>query len=81
MSIYNSYLCPKDVPKSPTIKTMNYVDSVISELTAASSNNERKQIVMRQSGCTGVYSLRKLPNHNHYLNTQVEPTHLIKKHC
>ena len=72
-----SFASPNDVPKSPTIKTMNYVDSVIGKLTAASSNNERKQIV-RQSGCTGVYSLRKLPNHDRYLNTPVEPMHLIK---
>ena len=67
-----------DVPKSPpTIKTMSYVDTMIGKLTAASSNDERKQIV-RQSGCTGVYSLRKLPNHDRYLNTPVEPMHLIK---
>ena len=66
-----------DVPKSPIIKIMSYVDTMIGKLTAASSNDERKQIV-RQSGCTGVYSLRKLPNHDRYLNTPVEPMHLIK---
>ena len=73
-----SFDSPKDVPNSPPmINIINYVDSVIGKLTAASSSHEHKQIV-RQSGCTGVYSLQKLPNHDCYLNTPVEPMHLIK---
>ena len=46
-----SFASPMDVPKSPpTIKTMSYVDTMIGKLTAASSNDERKQIV-RQKRC------------------------------
>lgn len=50
---------------------------MIGKLTAASSSDERKPIV-RQSGCIGVYSFWKLPYHDCYLNTPVEPMHVIK---
>ena len=61
----------------PRPKTMEFVDSHNGQLAAAVSGAERKEIV-RTSGCTGAYSLRRLPFHDRLLNTPVEPMHTLK---
>ena len=61
----------------PRVKTMTFVDTHNAKITATSNVAERKSIV-RESGCTGPYSLRSLPHHDRYLNTPVEPMHVIK---
>lgn len=61
----------------PEMKTMAYVDTQNAKLTAASTVAERKSII-RESGCKGPYSLRSLPHHDRFLNTPVEPMHVIK---
>ena len=37
-----------------------------------------KKDIALETGCKGTYALRRLPNHDRYLNTPVEPMHLIK---
>lgn len=61
----------------PAPKTMAFIDKANGEVAAATSDAERKEI-FQGSGCKGPYSLRRLPNHDRYLNTPVEPMHLIK---
>ena len=68
----------KKVADNPPLpKTMDYVNDKISQLTKALNAQERKKIV-RSSGCTGEYSLSRLPNHDRYISTPVEPMHLLK---
>lgn len=67
----------------PDMKTMEYVDKANARYSAASTNQERKELA-QETGCKGSYSLRKLPLHERILNTPVEPMHLIKNivaHC
>lgn len=47
----------------PQPKTMEFIDSHNGELAAAQSKAECQEI-MRRSGCTGSYTLRKLPFHD-----------------
>ena len=63
--------------KPPQAKTMEYVEKAISDVAKALSAKERKEVIQK-CGCTGDYSLRRLPNHNRYLNTPVEPMHVLK---
>lgn len=56
---------------------MAYVDICNGNMAAASTRVKYTEIV-RESGCTGTYSLRALPFHNRFLNTPVEPMHLLK---
>ena len=68
----------KSVPDSPPeMKTMEFVDRYNAKLSAPSTSSEHKTNI-RESGCTGSYSLRSLPNHDRHLNTPVEPMHCIK---
>lgn len=68
----------KTVPdQPPTSKTMEFISDKIDALSEPLTNRERKQIV-QSSGCTGDYSLRRLPHHDRFINTPVEPMHLIK---
>ena len=68
----------KYVPKAqPRPKTMQFFDESLSALSASSTVQERKDVV-KGSGCTGDYALRRLPYHDRYLDTPVEPMHLIK---
>ena len=55
---------------------MEFIDSHNGKLAAAESNAERQEIV--RSGCTGSYTLRKLPFHDRLRNTPVEPMHTLK---
>ena len=64
--------------KPPQAKTMEYVEKAISDVAKALSAKERKEVIQILCGCTGDYSLRRLPNHNRYLNTPVEPMHVLK---
>ena len=59
----------------PKVKTMDFVDTYNAKLVAPSLT---RTSVTRESGCTGTYSLRSLPNHDRYLGTPVEPMHVIK---
>ena len=61
----------------PQAKTMEYIEEKIASVAEAQSVTERKQVI-KSCGCTGDYSLRRLPNHDRYLNTPVEPMHLLK---
>ena len=58
-------------------KTMDFVCKTIASLSAPLTTRERKDVT-QSSGCTGDYSLRLLPFCDWYLNTPVEPIHLIK---
>ena len=37
-----------------------------------------KKIIIQDSGCKGPYALQRLSHHDCYLNTPVEPMHLVK---
>ena len=63
--------------KRPAPKTMEFVNKANGEVAAASTAAERKR-VYQSTGCKGPYSLSRLPNHDRYLNTPVEPMHVIK---
>ena len=63
--------------KAPSIKNQEYIDKSNEKYENAKSSRQRKAIA-RRTGCKGSYALRKLPNHDRYLNTPVEPMHLIK---
>ena len=67
----------KSVKPFPSPKTMTYIDSANAKYCAATSITERKQL-SQVTGCKGPYSLRRLPFHDRYLNTPVEPMHLLK---
>lgn len=56
---------------------MAYIDSANAKYCAAVSLAEKKQLC-QTTGCKGPYSLRRLPFHDRYLNTPVEPMHLFK---
>ena len=64
-----------DHPPSP--KTMDFVCDKIADLSKPMTSRERKDM-LQNSGCTGDYSLRRLPFHDRFLNTPVEPMHLLK---
>ena len=59
------------------MKTMTFIDEHNGKLSAVSTANERKAII-KESGCTGSYSLHSLPHHDWHLNTPVEPMHVLK---
>ena len=58
-------------------KTMKYMDLANERYDHARASEIRKRIV-RKTGYKGAYILRKLPHHERYLDTPVEPMHLIK---
>ena len=58
-------------------KTMNYMNLANERYDHARTSGMRKRIV-RKTGCKGAYILWKLPHHERYLDTPVEPMHLIK---
>ena len=72
-----NFPCKKVLKSQPTPKTMNYVDAANGRLSAAVSQSEKKKI-HQETGCKGSYALRRLPHHDRYLNTPVEPMHLFK---
>ena len=63
--------------KPPAAKTMSFVCENVDSLNTLLTTTERKQLIKR-TGCTGDYSLRRLPHHDRYANTPVEPMHLLK---
>ena len=67
----------KLVKPCPSPKTMAYIDSANAQYCAASSITEKKRL-SQVTGCKGPYSLRRLPFHDRYMNTPVEPMHLLK---
>ena len=56
---------------------MKYVDKANGMFTAV-KKKEDKDLLLQETGCKGPYSLRRLPHHDRYLNTPVEPMHVIK---
>ena len=56
---------------------MAYVDKANDRFAAARTKSEEDK-VLQETGCKGSYSLRQLPTHDRYLNTPVEPMHVIK---
>ena len=65
------------VPPIPKPKTQAYIDWANGSYSAAVTNKERIKLA-RETGCKGPYSLRRLPHHDRYLSTPVEPVHLLK---
>lgn len=59
---------------TPQPKIMAFVDEAIGKVVG----NAQKKEILQSTGCKGPYSLRRLPYHNRYLNTPVEPMHAIK---
>ena len=53
------------------------IDKGNGSYSAAATNKERTKLV-RETGCKEPYSLRRLPHHDRYLNTPVEPMHTLK---
>ena len=60
----------------PIPKTMKYIDEANAEYVV--TPNKDKKVLCKKKGCKGPYSLRRLPFHDRYMNTPVEPMHLIK---
>jgi hypothetical protein len=56
---------------------MEFINEANGKVAAATTDVKRKKI-FQESGCKGPYSLIKLPSHDRYLSTPVEPMHLIK---
>ena len=44
----------------------------------SASTEKYHSAVTNASGCKGLYSLRKLPSHDHLYNTPIDPMHLVK---
>lgn len=65
------------VGKFPSPKNMSFIDTANGKYSAAVTNVEKK-LIAKKTGCKGPYSLRRLPYHDRYLNTPVEPMHLLK---
>lgn len=67
-------VCHKATPEP---KTQQYVDKENEQYMLLDSVKEKK-LYAQKTGCTGSTPLRALPHHDRYLNTPVEPMHLIK---
>ena len=65
----------KQLKAPPPYKDMSFIDGASSRLTDTSMS---KKTVLRNTGFKGEYTLRKLNHHDKFLNTPVEPMHLIK---
>lgn len=63
--------------KPPAAKNMTFIKEKIDSINSSTTQQERKEIT-QNSGLLGDYSLRRLPFHDRYLNTPVEPMHLLK---
>ncbi len=77
------YRCLRNFPKTanklkqPRIKDMAYLNEANGRYAAAATKTEQKEMV-QETGCKGTYALRSLPGHERFLNTPVEPMHLVK---
>ena len=68
----------KKLPKGPPLaKDMSFIDRTNLKLEKADTKKKEKKII-RNTGFKGTYCLRKLSFHDRYLNTPVEPMHLVK---
>ena len=67
-------VCAEDAPNAKTQKFVNDANDEYKTKTTAKARTEHAQT----TGCTGSYALRSLTYHDRYLNTPVEPMHLIK---
>ena len=61
----------------PEPKTQEYVDDANGTYLSLTTKAQRVQHC-QETGCKGPNPLRKLPNHDRYNNTPVEPMHTIK---
>ena len=61
----------------PQPKTMAFVVKANKQFAKAKTKAEQERL-LQETGCKGTYSLQRLPNHDRYLNTPVEPMHTIK---
>ena len=59
------------------LKTIKYIDEANGKYAATTTNAERLPL-QQDTGCKGLYALRRLPGHDRLLNTPVDPMHLIK---
>ena len=55
-----------------------FLDSANGKVDSAITTKKKKKRITRKTGCKGSYALRRLPHHERFLNTPVEPMHLIK---
>ena len=62
---------------TPKVKDMAFVEKWNSKYDKVTTTKKQKKLA-RLSGCKGTYSLSQLSNHDRYLNTPVEPMHLLK---
>ena len=66
------------MPDDPPLpKTVDYVKDKIQHLSVPLSAQVRKELI-QSCGCTGDFSLHRLPSHDQYLSTPVEPMHILK---
>ena len=72
---FPSHSSANDEP--PQMKTTDFVGMANCEYETSLTSAEKKRIAQR-TGCKGSYSLRRLPFHDHLLDTPVDPMHLIK---
>lgn len=78
LRVEHKHFPKKSVPDGPPLpKTADYVKDKIQRLSEPLSAQERKELI-QSCGCTGDYSLSRLPSHDRYLSTPVEPMHLLK---
>ena len=67
----------RDPRIQPGKKTMAYIKAANRKYTAASTKKEKSKQI-KKNGCKGTCVLQKLPYHDRFLDTPVEPMHLIK---
>ena len=76
-TIHNNFPSTSVLDEPPAAKSMSFIRDQIENLKKSLTSEEEKDI-KRSSGCTADYALRRLPLHDRYLNTPVEPMHLLK---
>ena len=65
------------VSQAPQFKTVEFVGKAVEKVCSAKTKREQKSI-LQEVRCRGPYSFRKLPFHDRFLSTPVEPMHVIK---
>ena len=61
----------------PRNKTQEFVDHANGQYLSVLTKEARTALA-QQTGCKGLYALRRLPYHDRHINTPVEPMHLVK---
>ena len=64
-------------PNPLVVKDMSYLSTAVLRYESAKTAVKRKEIV-QETGCKGHCAFQTLPHYDRYLNTPVEPMHLIK---